>query len=202
MVSLIPLYVLSLLGADITITKADGSSLLHLAALTSNIDLIRLLLKAGCSTLVENEKGESPLFSAVNMNDLKIARELLRSGANALHRDHQKFNVFHLCALGGKTPELISLLCEAASEQQNLDDAICSNQHGASPLETSIYVNSVQAFKVMLSFITTEALNFHCRDLFNQALTRQAAVDIFESLVNFGYNFRKDLDQLELREIG
>ena len=71
-----------------------GITLLHVAARTRNLDLLRLLLREGANVNAPDEDGETPLHSAMGMEDnYEIVRVLIESGADLYGR-----------AVDGKTP--------------------------------------------------------------------------------------------------
>ncbi|XP_063714265.1 ankyrin repeat family A protein 2-like isoform X3 [Symsagittifera roscoffensis] len=193
-------------GADTSVLKPDGSSLLHLAILNSTVDLVRLLLKAGCNPCIADERGETPLFLAVHLDDLKIAKDLILHGASALVRDTNSCNVFHLAALGDTGQELAILLCEAVESPEDLEDALCSTSKSkysiepiSSPIETAILTKAHVALKVFLSFLSMEAINRRFNCLIDHCLKSKTSLDVVESLVAAGYHIRRELATLDLQ---
>ena len=181
--------------------RPDGSSLLHLAVLNPSLELVRILIDAGCDPCIADERGETPLFLAIHSNDLKIARELLKSGAYPLKRDNYGCNVFHLAALGDITPELIILLCEAVHSQDDLEKALFEpSKHGVSAIETAIFTKSVTTLKVFLSFLTPDRLNFWHRDLIRHCIKCNTCTEIVDCFVDSGYDFRRELSRINLQD--
>ncbi len=65
---------------DITI---HGTTLLHSASKTSNLELIRLLIQAGGDVSAQDEDGETPLHWAMSRKgSYEVARLLIENGAD------------------------------------------------------------------------------------------------------------------------
>ena len=174
--------------------------------LNSSLELVRLLLRAGCDARLADERGETPLFLAVHLNDLKIAKDLLDNLADPLVRDANCCNVFHLCALGDKAQELIVLLCEAVGDEKSLETALCasclrsefSTEKTSSPIETAILTKSITPLKVFLSFLSSDVLNLRFQCLIQHCIKTKTSLEIIEVLVEAGYNYRRELSGLNL----
>jgi len=59
-----------------------GNTALNYAAMKNNLDIVKLLVKAGANLEKENDNGETPLYNAVDHNNIEIVKFLIESGAN------------------------------------------------------------------------------------------------------------------------
>uniref|UniRef100_A0A8C2ZYJ9 Ankyrin repeat domain 6b n=1 Tax=Cyclopterus lumpus TaxID=8103 RepID=A0A8C2ZYJ9_CYCLU len=69
-------------GAKVAVTKY-GRSPLHLAAHKGHIEVVRILLKAGCDLDIQDDAGDTPLHVAAALNHKKSVRLLLEAGADS-----------------------------------------------------------------------------------------------------------------------
>jgi ankyrin repeat protein len=77
-------YLIKDLGADVNKTWHDGSTLLHLAIQGGNKErVVCLVEELGADVNLVNERGVTPLIAASARKHEKIARYLLKNGANA-----------------------------------------------------------------------------------------------------------------------
>ena len=85
---------LSLGKASAKDTTIFGTTLLHSASKSANVELVRLLIQEGADVNAQDEDGESPLHSAMATSDnYDIARTLIENGADVSSK-----------AVDGKTP--------------------------------------------------------------------------------------------------
>ncbi|MEZ4668276.1 MAG: ankyrin repeat domain-containing protein [Anaerolineae bacterium] len=78
-------------GADINFVSGQGYTLLKYAAESIKVEMVRALLEMGADTDAETKRySTTPLYVAVQQDDLEIARLLLEAGANpnAQNADH------------------------------------------------------------------------------------------------------------------
>ncbi|MGL4388681.1 MAG: ankyrin repeat domain-containing protein [Brevinema sp.] len=73
----------------ITNTRADGNSLLHLAATKKNSDMINFLVTQGSDINLTNKEGQTPLHIAAIFNNSEATKLLLQGKANPWLKDHQ-----------------------------------------------------------------------------------------------------------------
>uniref|UniRef100_A0A8P4KN91 Ankyrin repeat domain 6b n=1 Tax=Dicentrarchus labrax TaxID=13489 RepID=A0A8P4KN91_DICLA len=69
-------------GAKVAVTKY-GRSPLHLAAYKGHIEVVHILLKAGCDLDIQDDAGDTPLHVAAALNHKKTVRLLLEAGADS-----------------------------------------------------------------------------------------------------------------------
>ena len=84
-------------------TQDNGNTSLHAAAISGNVDIFRLLLKAGSFETQKNEKGNTPLHLAAKHGSVRVAAHLVEER----HVNINELNSFgssplHLAARAGK----------------------------------------------------------------------------------------------------
>ena len=87
-------YLLSLGKASAKDTTLFGTTLLHSASKSGNMELVRLLIQEGANVNAQDEDGESPLHGAMAKSDnYNVVRTLIENGADLSSK-----------AVDGKTP--------------------------------------------------------------------------------------------------
>ena len=70
---------------------------LNFAAIYNNIDIVKLLVKAGADLDIANDDDETPLHTAVHLGNIKIVKFLIDEGANINKRDSiDRYTPLHL----------------------------------------------------------------------------------------------------------
>ncbi|KAK7318336.1 hypothetical protein RJT34_03035 [Clitoria ternatea] len=89
----------------------DGSSVLHLACLISDIDMVELLLQHGADINACDSRGRTPLHSCIIRGKTAAAKVLIRRGANALVADKEGNTPLKLASESGSVDnEILALL--------------------------------------------------------------------------------------------
>jgi len=121
--------------ADIATRAADGSTALHWAVESDDLELLDLLLTAGADVKGKDRFGFTPLYFAISNNNVEMVRRLLKSGADANEADVAGDTLLMLAAREGNADILNALLASGAavnakdkSQQTALMWAIRSNQ--------------------------------------------------------------------------
>ncbi len=132
-------------AGDVRINPAPtGSSAVHIAASSGNLELVQLLLARGGNPNLVRKDGHTPFSVAVLAGDLGIVREMVARGAavsgrwnpqdkipdpvEAITLARQNQSILHLAAIEGK-PELLEYLhAQGAS-------LTASNSKGETPLD-------------------------------------------------------------------
>ena len=100
-------------------TDSEGNNALHLAALTDNFKILKLLvayaIESNSKSLLDekNSNGLTPIFIAIDMLNLDITEHLISSGSSLSLIDKSKRNVLHHIAMlksSFKRSEFITLL--------------------------------------------------------------------------------------------
>ena len=116
------------LGANVNVSASNNSSLLHYAL---NGEVVKVLIEAGSTGwLVEDDNGETPLFSAARLNRSDVIEELVKAGAQVNHRNKNQRTALHdACSMG--SPRAVDALIQHGAEV----DVRCSE--GETPLHAS-----------------------------------------------------------------
>lgn len=82
--------------AGCTDTTLNGTSLLHIAARESHMDLVKFLLECGADPNAIDDDGETPLhFAMARSHDQNVSRKLIQSGADVCTRSAEGKTPFH-----------------------------------------------------------------------------------------------------------
>lgn len=102
------------MNADLTKYTTHGDTALHGAcgSIKSHVDVVNMLVKAGCSLNDPNNNGEIPLFSAIfNRAHIKIIKDLVENGSNINHREKtQQLSPLHEAVIQHFTEAAIYLI--------------------------------------------------------------------------------------------
>lgn len=93
------------------------------AAITGNVDCVKLLIESGADVNVRASSGQTPLMWAVNKGNRDCISALLDSGADVNAYDDAGMTVAMWAAQAGanKDPSLIGLLVEAGADLRPTD---------------------------------------------------------------------------------
>lgn len=86
--SLTQIQLLKAAKAQVNITTARGQTALHLASLNEKYEAAVKLIQCGAKVNVQDEEGVTPLFTAIVVNDCRMAKMLLKNGARLLPSQH------------------------------------------------------------------------------------------------------------------
>jgi len=121
-------------GSD-SINQKDskGQTLLHVAALKDNADMVQFLLDMKADTEIKNNSGETPLASAVKADCLVASRLLAKSGASVFAVDAGDATVYRLARDRGA--EAFSAIISESSARQRDPDGKTALHHAAALLD-------------------------------------------------------------------
>jgi len=103
-------------GADVNQKNDIGNSLLHLAALNGNREMLKVLLSnEKIDIQARSEDGRTALFFGVNNGDVGIVQDLLKAGANPDLLDNDGDAVLHIVAMDGNAKIMQILLAHGAN---------------------------------------------------------------------------------------
>ncbi|XP_065565796.1 putative ankyrin repeat protein RF_0381 [Artemia franciscana] len=184
-------------GAEIDATDVDGETPLGTAIKTSNLDLVKLLLKRGanpncgeclhlavkkggadlCNLLIKsgaeldatNVYGETPLGTAIKTSNLDLVKLLLKLGANPNCGE-----CLHLAVKKGSA-DVCNLLIKSGAE---ID---ATNVHGETPLGTATKTSNLDLVKLLLK----RGANPNCEECLHLAVEKGRA-DMCELLIDSG----------------
>ncbi|XP_003424459.1 putative ankyrin repeat protein RF_0381 isoform X1 [Nasonia vitripennis] len=111
------------------------SNLLHYFTNTDNETIARQLIEAGCDINLKNRYGETPLMTAVESNNLKIAKLLLDAGAIHLNTNFiEEFGPLHMAVWYG-FKAMVRILLDAGADANVIDEEYSSPLHLAAKVE-------------------------------------------------------------------
>lgn len=109
----------------------DGSSVLHICIRSNSIDVLKLLLEAGCDPDVTADNGTTPAQLCYGDGDQNMLRVLLEHGASTITQDADLETIWHICAYKNST-KVLKLLVEL---DQIKDTALrMQSKNGCTPI--------------------------------------------------------------------
>jgi ankyrin repeat protein len=118
-------------AADAKMKTRDGKTLLHLAAVTSGVDLVETLVKGGATVDAKDPQGWTALHCACAQGQAPLARALLFAGADPNAKDGEGRTPLHRLGPPATRAHLEALL-EAGADLSVQDGA------GFTPLELAL----------------------------------------------------------------
>ena len=110
-------------GIDVNATEHDGTTALHYAAQSGNLDMVKALITARASVNAKNRYGVAPIWLAATNGDSAVVEALLRAGADAnTTRADSGETVLMIAAMAGHPAVLQRLLAYGADP--NAMDAV------------------------------------------------------------------------------
>ncbi|XP_044758829.1 ankyrin-1-like [Coccinella septempunctata] len=161
----------------LNITIHRGVSPLHDAVLARNPNISRILLENGADVNIQDDDGETPIFTALNGNDsIEQINILLQYGADLKAQDNMGRTPLHmLCASEvGIRLDILKLLLESGADPRATDAV------GRTPLE-SYTRNDITYRDVKHSVVVTDMLmdygaQLNVRNVHDQTLLHVAAM--------------------------
>ena len=102
----------------------DKNTALHYASRANSLGSALYLLKAGADVNATNNNQRTPLFEAVQTQNIDLVRALIEFGAKINHQDTQGNSPLHM--LGQSDHELFTVLVEAGANPKLLNHAGCA----------------------------------------------------------------------------
>ncbi len=132
--------------ADPNIPLADGSTALHWAAQTEDVEIVDWLLKAGASVKAKDRYGFTPLYFAAANGNAAIASKLLDAGADPNAADENQETALITAARSGNADVLKALLQHGASV--NAKDSVT----GQTALMWAVRANDSKAVALLVEY--------------------------------------------------
>jgi ankyrin repeat protein len=132
-------FLLDFRGDILVRDPANGSTPLHLACESQNVELVTLLLQRMKSVSIEldeeDEDGETALFIAARLGNLSIAKLLIDGGADLNASDLDGVTVLMTAARNGHKEVVDWLLQTGAREDDESDDGSSEMDDGSSEMD-------------------------------------------------------------------
>lgn len=118
---------------------------LHLAvSLHSGLEMIKLFLDHKAKVNVKNKLGETPLYTAVDYEDLKMVKLLLKHRADASLENQSQDTPLHMAVLSNNIQIVKLLLSHGAPISPK-------NENQNTPLHIATFQNSLEMVRLLLS---------------------------------------------------
>jgi ankyrin len=101
--------------ADVNAPQVDGATALHWAVYRNDVEIARLLIKAGSKVDAPNREGITPLYMASLYGNAEMLTTLLTAGADAKQKGPHGETMVMLAARNG-SPESIKLLLRGGAD--------------------------------------------------------------------------------------
>ncbi|XP_048772784.2 putative ankyrin repeat protein RF_0580 [Ostrea edulis] len=109
-------------GISSNIRDSNGDPLLFIPIVNGNIEMLDALLTSGnCELELSNHENRTPLMLAVEMDDIRMIRHLIKAGANVNALDDLGKTPLLLALEGGKF-EMAEYLIKHGSDVNSVDD--------------------------------------------------------------------------------
>lgn len=135
---------LSVIGAQ---GRFDMSAL-YLSVNRDDLEISKILLKAGANPNVQGKKQNSPLHEAAKNGNIKLVKALLAAGANPNSINHKYKTPLHEAAKHGNL-EIVRLLIIAGANPQALD-VQGRTAFAIAPVHIQLFLNELPRFAIKL----------------------------------------------------
>jgi ankyrin repeat protein len=133
-------------GADVNAPQGDGSTALHWAAETNNVEIVRLLLDASANVDATTRNGAlTPLHVGAEAGSAAVVELLLQAGADANIKSTRDVTALHLAAAAGSV-ETVQALMEHGADVNARESAA-----GQTPLLFAAENNRAGVIKALLA---------------------------------------------------
>ena len=167
-------------------SRIDKQALLYGAIREGNIELIKLLIKAGVNVNQEGN-GQTPLFLAVEKWNIDIVKILLNAGANANHMClHNGSILTFVSIIGCPLIEMYELLINAGVDVNAKDNLGCN-----STLRNAVQNNCTDIVKLLIA----TGVDVNAKDYFGNTALYYAVennfTDIIKLFIDAGANINE-----------
>ena len=143
----LPIY-LSLVEIDYEDGK-DEQTLLSFAAGQSTGDVCQVILDKGANPNHQNAEGQSPLYSAALIANVKPLSVLLNAGANVNVRENDGSTLFHTLANHPRSSEAITFMKVLMENHFSLINA--TDENGQTALQIAILEMKIETARYLVS---------------------------------------------------
>jgi hypothetical protein len=145
-----------------------GQTLLHSAAESGNLDLVRYIVEQGVDVNAEADGGQRPIQCAVSYGHLEIVKYLVSRGADTQVKDEGGNSLLHIAAYHNNDPFLFKYLVSEGCDINERDN------YGFSILHVSAQAGKVGLTKYLIS----KGVDISATD--NSGLTAAATIRDYE----------------------
>ena len=115
---------------DLEYLSSDRCNVLHYAAMTGDLDRVKLLLEKGADVNLADKYDRTPLHFAASSDNLELVKYLVEQGADVNAKDNEESSVLHEAAFS-RNLELVKYLVEQGADINAKDDEGSSILHRA-----------------------------------------------------------------------
>ncbi|XP_067660126.1 putative ankyrin repeat protein RF_0381 [Haliotis asinina] len=132
-------------GANLSLVNSNNESILHLACVEENVEIVKYLMKRDIVDINSQDiNGWTPIMHAVSGGHKDVFDVFLEAGADLSHVSHKKENILHLACDGGNT-EIVKYLVK-----QDIVDLNSQDVNGWTPLMFAAYAGDAEVFGVLV----------------------------------------------------
>ncbi|KAG0722111.1 Ankyrin-1 [Chionoecetes opilio] len=142
-------------------TRADGFTLLHLAAQRGYPNMMHRLLSLKVSPDVRNNQGETPLFVAIRNNQLACVQQLINAGTRLSLVDNRGGSALHMAAKNGNVTVIDMLLTTSELEEERNVDINRCDKIGYTPIYYAINASRYDIVQRFLEYSLVRKV--HCK---------------------------------------
>lgn len=171
--------------AQINITTARGQTALHLAAVYEKYESAVKLIECGAKVNVQDEEGVTPLFTAIVVNDCRMAKMLLKNGARLLPSQH-----LLSFTIRNQMKDMTRLLI-LAGENVNGRDPI-----GWTPLLLAIHKRDITTLEYLIAHGARINENAYVLKELHVAVQQSESIDAFKKIFRILTRHGVEIDSL------
>ncbi len=132
-------------GADLNVSRAEGSTALSWAAQRPDVQIVAALLEAGADPNSEDENGETPLLLASARGNEQIVEALIKAGAYIEVHRWSGDTPLHAAIYGGNL-NIVQLLIEQGADVNATDSRM-----GQSPLMRAVASGNAEIVQALIA---------------------------------------------------
>lgn len=136
--------VLNIPGINVNVKNTQRENALHIAAKAGNFELVDMLVQAGCALNDQDEKGNTPILTALTANRKIVAQYLLRNGADLSKFNQRALQPLHL-AVANKDINLVGDMLKAGASINSV------GENGLTPLHFAAQMGDTNIARLLLN---------------------------------------------------
>lgn len=167
---------------NLTITDKNQNSLLHWACFVDAFDIVKLLIERGTDINHKNYIGETPIFTAVFRNNIRILELFYTNKADLSIIDSHGNNLIHYAIENNNNLSTIMMLIAFEI------DLTVINLKGNDILLTAVENDEIEIFKLLIKFVKLNNKTNNKNKSVFYYLLKNKEFDLVNLLIN-GYNY-------------